>query len=152
MAASTEEWVRIHERVLDCVRAAIDGLSDEELHWKAPGTGMSIAGDVSHICDAERYWMGEVGFQSDVPRVGETSAMPELVAALDAAEAAHERLLGERPGDGDVLYGLGRVCLHALNHLGRIAYFRMRHQPEWNYPEGTELHGAFDLIIGAMVK
>ena len=68
MAASTDEWVRIHKRVLDSVRAAMDGLDDEELHWQALGAGMCIAGDVSHICNAERYWMGEVGFRSDVPR------------------------------------------------------------------------------------
>ena len=75
---------------------------------------------------------------------------PEL-ASLDAVEREHERLLRERPGDNKVLYGLGRVCLHAINHLGRIAYFRMRHQPDWDYPEGREVPRAFDLIISAML-
>ena len=153
MPASTEQWAAIHKQVLDTVRAAIEGLDQKVLHWKAPGTEMFIAGDVSHICDAEtRYWMGEAGFQADIPHISADSAtLDELLASLDAAEREHERLLRERPGDNRVRYGLGRVCLHAINHLGRIAYFRMRHQPDWDYPKGREVHRAFDLIISAML-
>lgn len=152
MAATTDEWAGIHKSVLDTVRAVLDGLGDEVLYWKAPGTGMSIAKDVAHICDAERYWMREVGFEPGIPRVAGTSAMAELTAALDTVESAHERLLRQRPGDGDVLYELGRVSLHAIYHLGRIAYFRMRHQPDWDYPKGRNVHDALDLVIAAMIK
>lgn len=152
MPATTEQWLAIHKQVLDTVRGAIEGLDEEVLRWQAPGTGMSITGDVSHICDAERYWMGEVGFQADLPRIPVDSAtLDELLSGLNAAERAHERLLRERPGDSDVLYGLGRVCLHAVNHLGRIAYFRMCHEPEWNYPKGRDVHRALDLILSAML-
>ena len=155
MGAPIERWLEIHRRALDAVRATVNGLDQETLRWKAPGTGMSIAGDVSHICDAERYWMREVGFQPDLPKVSEENAtLEELVAALDAAEKEHERLLRERPGDKDVLFGLGRVCQHALHHLGRMAYFRMHHQPKWNHPSPEDqgsLPRAFDLITETMI-
>jgi len=155
MGAPPERWLEIHKRALDAVRAAIDGLDQQTVHWKAPGTGTSIASDVSHICDAERYWMREVGFEPDLPTLSvEEATLDELTAALNAAEAEHGRLLRDRPADKNVLFGLGRVCQHALHHLGRIGYFRMRHQPDWNHPKPEargSLPRAFDLITDTVI-
>ena len=58
-----------------------------------------------------------------------------------------------RPGKTD-RFGLGRVCQHAMHHLGRMAYFRMCRQPQWNHPEPgarSSLPRVFDLITDTMI-
>ncbi len=135
MIDTMDRWTEIHTRALDAVRAAIDGLDGETIRWKCPQTGMSIAGDVEHVCGAEVYWMREVQFQPNIPPFDVATATPaQLLEALNAAEGEHARLLRERPEDKDVLFGLGRVCQHALYHLARITHFRLRHDPQWEGP------------------
>lgn len=151
MALSGEDWARIHKAVLDSVRAALDGLDGEALHWNVPGTEMSIAREAAHICNSERSWLLRAGFQPDIPELGKDCEMKDILRGLDTVEAAYASLLRERPDGREMLYGLARVCLHAIYHQGRIACFRIRRDPKWNYPKGTSIHDAMDLIIGAML-
>ena len=152
MALTSEEWARIHKGVLDSVRAALDGLDDETLGWSVPGTEMSIAREAAHICNSERSWLLRAGFPSDVPELAKDCGAQDILQGLDSVESAYASLLRERPDDLDMLYGLARVCLHAIYHQGRIACFRIRQDPKWNYPKGASIHDAMDLIIDAMLR
>ncbi len=152
MTGTTDRWIEIHARVLDAVRAALEGLDDETLRQQCPHTGISIIKDVEHICGAEIYWMREVQFEPAIPGFSMTTAtLGELLTAVDALEAEHARLIHERPGDKDVLFGLGRVCQHALYHLARIAYFRLRHDPQWEAP-GWPNAGCWEVPVDLMTE
>jgi hypothetical protein len=155
MAVTTEEWVGLHRRCLDAVRAAIEGLDAEQIRW-APVPGVPpIAAEVIHLRNAEDYWMREVGFDPRLQPFPADKATPDgLASLLDEAERAHERLLRQRPDDPDVQFGFARACHHALYHLGRIVYLRRCQEPAWEGPKagqpGTWEH-AVDTLTGLLV-
>jgi hypothetical protein len=155
MSVADGKLLELHERALNMVRAAVRGLDAKTLCWREPDTGKTIAGEVVHVCEAERFWLRDAGIepQLDVPSE-QPSSVEELVAGLDRGERRFASLLSERPGDHDLRWRLCRVSQHALYHAVRIVHFRTRQQPDWTMPHwdrsGSWEH-AVDLITELML-
>ncbi|MFC1525914.1 hypothetical protein ACFL6X_03770 [Candidatus Latescibacterota bacterium] len=160
-----DQWLELHKRTLDCVRGALEGLTQEQLLWEQPmlagQTGepscgeprpCSLAGLAWHILCAERYWLREVGIQPafDVPERNEwTLAIFEQ--ALSGVEEQYERVLSERSNDPDVLFGLGRVCQHNLSHWKMMEHLRMLQDPDWRQPSELSWERAADYMTDLMI-
>ncbi len=157
MSITSEQWLELHKRALETVRASIRGLDQEKLLWKEPRSQKSIASEVAHICGAEAYWLREA---SIAPRFATPSqntwSVQVFQDVLDRIQKRYHEVLAERADDADILFGLGRVCQHALYHLPRIIHFRIMQEPDWIRPEpgrpGTWEHAVdylSDLLIHA---
>ena len=162
---TTEQWLELHKRSLDCVRGAIRGLSEEQLFWEDPltkgqtgekGCGeprpFCIAAVLEHICGCEAYWLEEVKIKPDfiVPR-GDKRSVAAFQACLDQIEKQYHTVLAERP-DGDVLFGLARCCQHALFHLVQVYHLRLLQDPEWHAPKEASWETAVDTISELLIN
>jgi len=143
-----ERLTALHREIV----IAIDGLSFEALDW----TPISIPSDkmnsinilVTHICGAERYWIGDIALGDISDRVRDEEfqirgmSVEELLNKIDMATEyamfALEKLNLEdldtehtSPRDGRV-FTVGWALLHALEHtathLGHIQITRQM----WN--------------------
>ena len=152
MAATSQQWLELHRRCLDTVRAVLDGLNDRQLRVQEPTFGQSVGSEVEHIIGAETYWLREVRIQPQFvcPARDEWSAAG-FRQALDGIEAQYAEVLKERPGDQDVLFGLGRVCQHALNHRNRMVFLRRRQQPEWEPPPAYRI-GSWERAVDYLTE
>jgi len=135
MAATAQQWLELHRLSLDTVRAVLDGLTERQLLVQEPTFGQSVGSEVEHIIGAETYWLREVHIEpafSCAPR--EEWSVGGFLRTLELVEKQYAEILRARPGDADVLFGLGRVCQHALNHRNRLVFLRRRQQPDWQPP------------------
>ena len=142
MSCTTEQWMELHKYCLDTVRVILEGLADDQLVANVPTVEQSIGGLVCHIIDAEFYWLREVGIEPQFSSLPEKDrSVPRLLGILNKIEEQYQDILSRRPNDQDVLFGLGRVCQHALYHRGRIVLLRRMQDPEWR-PPGPDERGA----------
>ena len=61
MSVADGKLLELHERALNMVRAAVRGRDAKTLCWREPDTGKTIAGEVVHVCEAERFWLRDAG-------------------------------------------------------------------------------------------
>lgn len=147
-ASETDPYVAPYLQVLEDLRrqlvAAVEPLSEEQLHRTIPGLRNSVAVLLRHVVGSERYWIGEVagGRPAARNRDAEFSPTRESKAALlaelervgRASRAVLERLRAEDlVRDVDVQRAGGRerttvagALLHATQHLayhlGQVRY------------------------------
>ena len=168
MTATKEQWLELHKRTLDCVRAALLGLSSEELLWEPETTKgetkelasevprpFCIAAIVAHLCAVEMDWLSEVQIQSTFGAPRQADWNPETLSAiLTLIEEQYHEILEKWNKDRHVLFGLGRVCQHNLYHLAEIVRLRCLREPEWQPPTagqpGSWEHAA-DFITDLLV-
>ena len=145
-----ERLAELHQDILN----AIDGLPSEALDWtpiqKTTGDMNTINVLVTHLCGAERYWIGEVACGEDSGRVrseefqvsGLDSAIlaEKIKSATQYAQSALEKLdiedLAKESNSRDGRSStIGWALLHALEHtaihLGHIQITRQL----WNEKE-----------------
>ncbi len=147
MSCTTEEWIGLHKCCLDSVRVVIEGLADEQLVANVPTVEQSIGGLVCHIIDAEFYWLREVGIEPQFSSPPEKDrSVPRLLVILDKIEEQYQDILSQRPNEQDVLFGLGRVCQHALYHRAPIVLCRRMQDPKW-HPPGPNERGAWEIAV-----
>ncbi len=118
-AITMDQWLELHRRTLDCIRGALNGLTQEQFVWEQPmlagQTGepscgeprpCSLAGLSWHVLGAERYWLREVGIEPEfsVPEQEEWK-LPAFQEALAGVEKQYQGILCERPNDPDILFG-----------------------------------------------
>jgi hypothetical protein len=152
MPPTSDQWLELHRRTLDFLRATIRGLGAEQLSRAEPGAGgedearccgeprpFSIAGLIRHVCDAECYWLREVGLRPEFepPATDETDAAA-LDAVLGQVEKQYHQVLADEPDDPNILFGLSRVCQHNLYHGAHAAHLRALQEPGWTGPGAYE--------------
>ena len=130
-----EQWLQLRSLCVDTVRAVLNDVPTELLLKEVSVMGSSIGGEVAHLIDAEAYWLREVRIEPKFtgPSSGEWS-QSVFECAFDQVQEQYEEILAERGPDRDVLFGLGRVCQHALYHYVRIKKMRAILQPGWTAP------------------
>ena len=135
------------------VAQSIEDLSPEALDWD-PGPGMnSLAVLVTHLCGAQRYWIGDVVGQDPSGRMRSTefqvsgSSAQELAGLLERTLAHSEKILGslvladlddyrQSPRDGQdysVAWCLAHALEHTALHLGHIQIGRQL----WDQQQAT---------------
>ena len=100
-----------------------------------PAFGTCIGEEVAQIIGVEAYWLTEVQIEPGFgrpPRKNWTEAA--FNSALDRIQERYETILAEKGLQKDILFGLGRVCQHALYHYVRTKRMRMILQPGWTAP------------------
>lgn len=156
-----EQWLTLHRLCFDTVRAAIGGLTAEQLAAGPAFGDDSIGEQLSHMIGVEAYWLREVGIEPAFSRFGRDPwSEARFVEEFAKIEAQYAAVLGERGPAKDVVWGLGRVCQHALYHYVKIAELRRGMQPGWEAPGAYRAGGwerAVDflsdlLIVGADAK
>ncbi len=101
---------------------------------------------------AEMYWLREVHIEPAFGRVepqGWTEA--KFLDEFAKIERQYERLLDERGLDHDILFGLARVCQHALYHHARILTLRLALEPDWEPTEPLRWERAVDFITDLLL-
>ncbi len=164
-AISMQQWLELHKRTLNCIRGALDGITQEQLIWEIPmlkgQTGepscgeprpYSLAGMACHICGAEKYWLREVQIEPefDVPQQAHWT-LPAFMKALNGIEKQYEIILSGKPASRNILFGLGRVCQHNLLHWKSMEHIRMLQDPNWRQPDGTSWENAVDYITDLLI-
>ena len=153
-----EQWLTLHRICLDAVRSVIKDMPDDEMSAQPAPSGDLIGDQLSHIIGCECYWLTEVGIE---PRFGplqrEDWTASGFLDEFDKIERQYEDILEEKGLDADVLFGLGRVCQHALYHFVRVIEIRRVLKPEWEPAEEARWERAADfitdlLIVGAEAK
>ena len=130
-----EQWLELHRLCLDTVRAVLADLSKEHLPEKVAPMGSCIGEEVAHLIDAEAYWLGEVQVKPEFSRPpSEEWSQAGFESALAQIESQYAGVLAEKGLNRDVLFGLGRVCQHALYHYVRIKKMRAVLEPTWTAP------------------
>jgi hypothetical protein len=131
-----EQWLQLRRLCVDTVRAVLADIPTELLLKDVPPMGSSIGGEIAHLLGAEAYWLQEVAIE---PRFARPSSEEWSQAVFDRAfdqiQEQYEKVLAERGLDRGVLFGLGRVCQHALYHSVRTTKMRAVLQPGWTAPE-----------------
>jgi len=134
-----EQWLQLHELCLDTVRGALAGIPVDLLVKEVAIIGTSVGREVAHLIDAEAYWLKEVGI---VPNffllpVDEWSEAT-FNRTFDQVQKQYEEVLRDQGLQRDILFGLGRVCQHALYHHVRITKMRMILDADWTVPPPYE--------------
>ena len=97
--------------------------------------GSSIGREVAHLIGVEAYWLREVRIEPTFSRPSaEEWSQATFERALDQIQSQYEDILTEKGLDRGVLFGLGRVCQHALYHYVRMKRMRSNLQPGWTAP------------------
>ena len=130
-----EQWLTLHKLCLDTVRGAIAGVAGAHLVAESVAGDDTIGEQLSHLIGVEAYWLREVQIDPRFDRFGreawsETRFLEEFVKI----EARYKEVLEEKGLDKGVLWGLGRVCQHALYHYVKIAALRRLLEPGWEPP------------------
>ena len=120
--------------------------------------GASIGDQVNHVIQAEGYWLREVQIEPNF-QTFQTRDWTELnfLTQFDKIERQYQEILEEKGLDADVLFGLGRVCQHALYHFVKVTAIRRLLEPSWEPEEQLRWERAADfisdlLIVGAGAK
>ena len=130
-----EHWLTLHKLCLDTVRGAIAGLSDEQMAAPSVTGDDPIGEQLSHLIGVEAYWLREVQVDPMFDRFGrEAWTESRFLEEFTNIEVQYGEVLAERGSDKGVLWGLGRVCQHALYHYVKIAAFRRLLEPGWEPP------------------
>ena len=113
---SKEQWLNLRKMSIETVKDGIRDLKIDELK-KGIFDKESIGSEVNHIIAAEIYWLREVNINPEFYEVrkdewGEKS----FCKILDEIEIQYKTILAEKGLNKDILFGLGRVCQHALYH------------------------------------
>ena len=130
-----QQWLELHRVCLDTVRGVITGLEDEQLVAQPVPDCKSISSETNHLIGAEVYWLREVSIEPAFHEIedGPCSGFA-LAAELDKIERQYQEILGAKGLDRDILFGLGRVCQHALYHCVGMRAIRKVIEPEWEVP------------------
>ena len=130
-----EQWLQLHKVCLDTIRGAIAGLPDEEMAAKPLPSGKSIGGELNHVIGAEIYWLREVNIEPAFQELGKDAwTESDFVGELEKTQRQYQDILREQGLEANILFGLGRVCLHALYHFVKAKALRKALQPEWEPP------------------
>jgi len=146
-----EQWLALHGVCLDAIRSAMEGISDEALAATVQPGDRSVGAEVNHVIQAEQYWLREVGIEPAFGTVpdGERSEA-RFRDALAGIEAQYATILDEKGLDRDILFGLGRVCQHALYHYVRAIRLRKTVEPAWS-PPGRLWERSVDFISDLLI-
>ncbi len=148
ITVTKDQWLELHRRTLDCVRAALLDLSGEKLAWEPESTRggttestceeprpFSIGSLAAHLCGAEMDWLGRVNVRADFssPRPAAWNVQT-FRGIFDRIEHQYLDVLEKWPKDRRVLFGLGRMCQHNLYHLPQIVHLRRLQESNWQPP------------------
>jgi hypothetical protein len=148
ITVTNDQWLELHKRTLDCVRAALLDLSSEKLLWEPEATSgateervcqeprpFCIGAIVAHLCGAEMLRLGEVNIQATFAAPRPSDWNPQTFGrVLDLIQQEYYAVLEKRPKDKHILFGLGRMCQHNLYHLAQIVHLRCLQEPNWQPP------------------
>jgi len=124
------QWLDLHTVCLDTVREALRGIAPELLTTEMPAFDGSIGEDAAHLIGCEAYWLREVEIAPQFSRPPrEAWSAEEFIRIFAAIEAQYREILTERGLEPNILFGLGRVCQHALAHRARIVRMRKLLEP-----------------------
>jgi len=147
-----EQWLELHKVCLDTVRSAIQGLSKEGLEAKPLPDDDSIGEQANHVIGAESYWLREVHIEPAFRRLepqGWTEA--KFLDGFSKIERQYAQILDEKGLDPDILFGLSRVCQHALYHHARILTLRWALEPDWEPTEPLRWERAVDFVTDLLL-
>ena len=137
-----EQWSELHRRCLNTLRAVLDGLSDAHLVAVDSALDDSIANTLGHIVGVEAYWLREVEIEPRFERPGKgEQTVAVFREALDRIDEQYADVLAKTPDDPNILFGLSRVCQHALLHLAEAEILRQRQEPGWKGPGAYKFGG-----------
>ena len=148
ITVTKDQWLELHKRTLDCVRAAIRDLSSEKLLWEPETTRgatreptcqeprpFCMGAIVAHLCGAEMHWLGEVNIRANFAAPRQTDWSSKTFGLVfDLIEKQYDDVLEKSPKDRQALFGLGRVCQHNLYHLAQIVHLRCLQERDWQPP------------------
>lgn len=139
---TAQQWLTLHTLGLDTVRAAIEGLAGDQLRQEVAGFGTSLGTEAEHVIGAEVYWLREVRIEPRFkPPAREAWSEAASIGVYAQIEEQYRSILAERGLEKNILFGLGRVCQHALFHAVRMRRLRMLLVPEWRPPGAYERAG-----------
>ena len=142
-----EQWSELHRRCLNTLRAVLDGLSDAHLVAMDPALDDSVVNTLGHIVGVEAYWLREVEIAPRFERPGKgEQSVGVFRDTLDLIEEQYADALAETPDDPNILFGLSRVCQHALLHLAEAEILRQRQEPGWKGP-GAYKFGSWESAV-----
>ncbi len=110
-----EQWLTLHRVCLDTIRGSIANLSDGGMAARPLPNGKSIGGEVNHVISAEIYWLREMNIEPafhEIPEEAWTQA--SFTTEVEKMDEQYQQILTEKGLDSHILFGLGRVCQHAL--------------------------------------
>ena len=147
-----EQWLTMHKVCLDTIRSVIKGLSDVKMPAKPVPGGDSIGDQVNHVIQAEGYWLREVQVEPNF-QTFQTPDWTELnfLNEFDKIERQYQEILEQKGLDTDVLFGLGRVCQHALNHFVKMMAIRRLLEPKWEPEKKLRWARAVDFISDLLI-
>jgi len=146
-----KQWPALHIVCLDTIRAALERISGETLSVKVAPGEKSVGGEIDHVVRAEAYWLREVGIAPQFSCLSEEQwAETAFLDELKKIEDQYVDILDEKGLDADVLFGLSRVCHHALYHYVRAIRLRKTVEPEWNCREGC-WEDAVDFVADLLI-
>ena len=128
---SKEQWLDLRRMSIETVKDGIRDLKINELK-KRIFDKESIGSEVNHIITAEIYWLREVDIDPNFYEMKKDKwSEQSFCKMLDEIEIQCKAILAEKGLNKDVLFGLGRVCQHALYHYARIVRMRKIITPAW---------------------
>jgi len=147
-----DQWLELHRLCLDTIRAGIAGVPDDQMVAEPLLGDGSIGDQANHVIGAEVYWLREVRFEPEFRTLDRRSwteaGFREQFAKI---ERQYEGLLGDRGLDRDLLFGLSRVCQHALYHSARIVALRCALEPGWEPTQPLRWERAVDFITDLLL-
>ena len=128
---SKEQWLNLRRMSIETVKDGIRDLKIDELK-KGIFDNESIGSEVNHIIGAEIYWLREVNIDPKFYEMKKDEwSEKSFCKILDEIEIQYKTILEEKGLNKDILFGLGRVCQHALYHYARIVRMRKIINPDW---------------------
>ena len=147
-----EQWLAMHKVCLDTIRSAIQDLQDDKMLANSVQNGDSIGDQLNHVIQAECYWLREVQIKPNFQML-QTQDWTKLnfLNQFDKIERQYQEILDEKGLDADVLFGLGRVCQHALYHFARVRFIRRLLEPQWKPTEQLRWARAVDFVTDLLI-
>ncbi|MBU0676519.1 MAG: hypothetical protein KJ626_00245 [Verrucomicrobia bacterium] len=75
-------------------------------------------------------WLREVQIEPRFTPPKEKWTVRVFCNVLHQIDEQYRDILEKKPNDADILFGLSRVCQHALYNLNRAVFLRRRQQTE----------------------
>lgn len=149
--ATKTQWLALHTVCLDTIRSMIEGISGDTLSAKVAPGDRSVGQEVNHVIQAEAYWLREVGIGPQFACISEEQwTETGFLDELKKIEDQYVSILDEKGLDPDILFGLSRVCHHALYHYVRAIRLRRTVEPEWS-SRGGRWERAVDFIADLLI-